>query len=325
MNEKMFLIFSLFILISVGTFSQDQQNFVKYTIIYENFDIRRISSPADPTGPNAIAFDNDGNLFITNPLGRQIFKFNNTFGYEETLSLERDMFGLNNADSIYYRNGNVWGNSGNHISLINKSENRKYQIDIVNLQSKYILRQNAFYLTENYFFHYLEDGGIICIPHPGMNSNENLSKVLKNEEVRALFEPGSGYDMDGLTMDDKYRLFRDGKLVNRDYYNWMDYWMDQYGYDDPREFNLDTRHKDIPLWRNGYNQAYYMGDDANGNSYWRSLSDYIYVFNDNGWCIKEIKYNDFYHLPTVHPNGDIYFMKWGEEQNSVELYKIPNT
>jgi hypothetical protein len=141
-----------------------------------------------------------------------------------------------------------------------------------------------------------------------------------------MFESDSGYDMDGLTMDDKYRLFRDGKLVNRDYYNWMDYWMDYHNITDPISFVQNNNQNGKPLGRDGWAYAYYMGEDAAGNIYWcKQFNNSVTVFNEQGWCFEEIEYQSSSFLPTVHPNGDIYFMKWGEEQNSVDLYKIPNT
>lgn len=119
-----------------------------------------------------------------------------------------------------------------------------------------------------------------------MDQETNEANFRDLEQTIKLFEPGSGIDLQGLTMDEKGQLFLNGLK-----YYWPGTVVGKYKYQ-----ILD-------------NDNVYISD---GEKKIR-----IYTKTDNS--------SEFDESTAIHPSGDIYFLKYNKNTDKHILYRIENT
>lgn len=320
MNKK--LLICLFLTTAMFIFADEyhsyDQELVKTFPIGSGSGEMRIDlmAPSD-TGPSAVAFDEKGYLYISDILNSRVLVYAPGFElekelvdlygvYAKQLVVSRDNYLLTYSYHFSFRIDNFQGEKKAAVYL----RNSEYR-NTINPVSSYIYAKDI-------IFGYLKDGQIISIPGAGTNSKENLKKILDNEETHALFEEGSSYDLDGLVLDDKNRLFLNGELLTRDYNIYYYYWKNRH-----EDVEIEQPKLDITMTAEDYlkGSVTYLGKDKDGNVYWnRSMG--ISVFDKNGVLLDvflptQLKSASY---PTVHPSGDIYYLFYDEE--NIYLYKI---
>ena len=165
----------------------------------------------------------------------------------------------------------------------------------------------SFYISNTYFA-WDDDGLIYSIVNPGPNHEHNNRRILNTDETVRLFQEGSEYETDGLTIDRNYRLFQDGQLVTRSYRQFIEHWRTIYG---ERYTRIDD-HEAIVLGPSQNMQ--FMGTDQDGNTYWSS-SRLITVFDESGIALDTFEFDRRISniTPAVHPSGDVYLFEWDIE------------
>jgi hypothetical protein len=114
---------------------------------------------------------------------------------------------------------------------------------------------------------------------------QNKANYRNPEQTKKLFLPGSGVDLQGLTMDEKGRLFVNGKQVYLTVQNVGDY---RYQY----------------LQNNFYINA-------------TGKSETVVSVQTNP--------DEILESTAIHPSGDIYFLKYNKATDTHILYRIENT
>jgi len=271
-----------------------------------------LSTPYD-NGPSAISFDANGKLYIVDIVKyRLVVFYNNKFvnEYYNLFSCKSRQLEIREDYLISY---------GDQCISIDNIDFRKKAIVYLNesIYKDEIPNITNIIFTDDIIFLYLKNGSILSISNLGLDWEENNKKILGHNETEALFEFGEKYNLFGLTIDDKKRIFLNGELLTRNYEAFYKYW---------EEINIDMKdHKFIPLKPEYSDNAIFIGKDVNNNFYWDIGLSHIYVFNKNGLVLELFKYNkkrEYKTLPAIHPSGDVYFLDYDE--NGVYLYRVKN-
>ncbi|WP_156809991.1 hypothetical protein [Spirochaeta africana] len=159
---------------------------------------------------------------------------------------------------------------------------------------------------------------LVSITNPSVDPAVNRASLRSTEETRALFLPDSGYDLEGLTIDEQDRLFLYGEPATLDYQVFLEYWQEQH-----RAAGNDEVLEQLAGWpsRVSMRGTRYVGRDADRNWYWNDHMAMI-VFSPQGELL------DFFVFaeqkvsarPAVCPEGNIYVMHYAEE--SVDIYRV---
>jgi len=164
----------------------------------------------------------------------------------------------------------------------------------------------------------------MSIINPGPNSDENNRNILNQEQTLALFNEPEKYGLEGVTIDDRNRLFIDGELQTKDYKTFYSYWMEQMDFSDPDDYRLSEIHKYRPINIKSAEYVHFLGIDNIKNMYWRAGNKTILVFDDSGRIKFRFEF-DFLKSktqPAIHPSGDVYFLDYDTE--GVYVYRIQN-
>jgi hypothetical protein len=271
-----------------------------------------VPDPMSTNGPSAFDFDQYGNLFILDSHNFKVKKLIN-FKIISEIQLSSD-YGYNDAYLFEVKNDGFLFSEAPYTAF-KTDENNKI---LVHAGSNFpILKQKTDYSLfiehNNYIFQYLNDGGIVCF-----YSDKGVTKMLENEAVHNMFKPGSGFDMKGLTIDSKNRLFLNGELQTRDYGTYIRYQKEK-----DANYSLNKKHKYM-VFSAEQSQVSLIGKDKAGNIYWNVMNNDLIIFNSSGFVIEKLKYNQNKSktLPAVHPSGDIYFLDYDEKE--VRLYSVQN-
>jgi hypothetical protein len=253
--------------------------------------------------PTGMIFDRRGFLFFSDTDRGIIIVLNDTLDFVRSIDNSYSYAGIDYTDGFLFQS---YRQFRQYISWDNHNLSIK-----MDLRGRLGERNSSVFYQMHSFF-YDGEGNIYCIPDPGPDYatfDDDRATVYQNEEVVALFEPDSGVDMKGLTIDEDYNLFDfQGNLVVRDLGRFYDYWS---RIEDLDERNLtDTPAEEIYTY-----PSQFMGRDANNNYYWSNYSAVI-VSNNRGQILDLFLPNDTSKSetrPAVHPNGDIYFLDYDDE------------
>lgn len=271
----------------------------------------------DRHGPTAIAFDEEGYLYICDSWNFRINRYNADFNYEYTIKYNSPNM-LNGADQLFVYDNMLYGIGRSSSAMLGDfNGNIYFSIKFLNLPIQYSRISKDNHINYNrYFFFYNTNGNINCVPPPeDYATSWGAWKVLNNNQTRALFDAEIP-ELAGLTIDDKNRLYMNGKLYSRNYSLFHEHYSSLYS-----GWEHDNRHIIIPIPKSISESVYYIGSDRSGNTYW-DLGGLVRVFSAEGWVKHIFSYSvdNLSMLPAIHPSGDLYFLKYDPE--GMYLYKI---
>jgi hypothetical protein len=273
-------------------------------------------------GPSAICFDEDGNLYIEDYWKNRIAVFNSEFEYIKQLLDKHDSRrDFEKSDLLEIYNKKILKHYIGFRLIIYSMQNQ-FEVYFTGTKYKDVIKSIPFVYSNDIIIISLRDGNIMSIPNLGPDWEENNKKILDYEETKALFKPGAMYNLKGLTLDDKNRIFLNGELLTRDYKVFYEYWKERFsrcGYEDNKKYLLSN-------WVSSKSASdmTYLGRDIADNYYWKCMYKYIAIYNpiQSFFYFFEYYYNKSKTLPAVHPSGDVYFLDYDE--NGVYLYRVKN-
>lgn len=319
-------IFLLLLIINVSLFSEELQFELINQITDERleWDLEEQGS-GESNGPSGIVFNENGELYIASAKKALLLKYSNENGLETVLSPEQRN-AVTFASNLYTENHQYWGVdiNGTAYGWYNSETDSQYFVDFMTSSMKDDVLMDSYYMSENYFFHYLDDGGIICIPNPTLNNSENLRRTIRNDEVIALFNERSIDELDGLSIDENFYLYLDGNFANYDYYHYVSYWARKHGFVSFEEYRNDQRNKEMVTPIENASYMTYIGRDRLGYVYYRVHNSFIDIYKD-GWCVKSFSFNAAGLAPTVDFEGNIYKFNLNiENEYNITLYRALN-
>jgi hypothetical protein len=268
-----------------------------------------------PEGPGAMFFDDKGRLYISDDLSGRVQVFTEKGKFVSELKLkgraDRSVTGMIQDSSFI-----GYGNDGNAILEIWDSSGEKHVYVYFNELpvDRYI--KSYFYYGNVLFFHDGE-GRLFSIVNPSLDEAANRKNFRNTEQTRKLFQPGSGFNLKGLTLDSEDRIFLNGELQTRDFAAFFSFWAKLYKNEKSKLTKTGSYY--------GLSSASYMdfiGNDRNSNWYWYIGRKYVIIHNKDGAVISELEIDPEKSriIPAVHPSGDVYFLSYDDK--GVYLYKI---
>jgi sugar lactone lactonase YvrE len=289
------------------------------------------------TGPSAISFDKNDNLFISDILAERLVKYDSAFNFKEEY---RDGY-ANSANQLFI------SDDGEFITLIHTTiavddanGKKKFIVALLDSPFKNQIPSNPdFVYTDNSVYFRLKSDELININNPSKDNKKNMEKASKATQKNL---NGSTNDpnksMSGNNQNDTLKIEKlnsedviisDDKVKTRDFAIFNKYWKKkreeekQLNRNSVQPSEQESNIYDLNKIPSGY--FTYVGKDMAGNYYWDINWSRICVFNEKGSLIQYFRYgkNKSKVLPTIHPSGDIYFLNYDEK--GVYLYKIPKT
>jgi hypothetical protein len=262
---------------------------------------------------------------IRNILGEKLIKFSNTFKVLEEI---KDCFASRTSRLFISEKGELISINPRSFVVENSDGDTIIYIRFDKSQYKYKYEMYKYIYDGNNVYIKLRDGNYICTENPDTDWENNLYKIrdpleTKNKLIAAKKRYLEGAS-DELYMDEKNRLFKGNKFITRDYQKFINYWTEKHEQDNKLMQELQYHKIELPegLKFNEIKNLRYLGEDNDENIYWGYWKHHILIFDKDGWCIEGIDYDrdKTKCLPTIHPNGDVYFLDYDAE--GVYLYKI---
>lgn len=218
-----------------------------------------------------------------------------------------------NSNVINYNNI-ILGYNNDYINAFDKNSLGSFKFNITTYDFKIFRNYKDIYYQDNTLFIFDKDYKLWAIKNPGLDMEKNRKNIINEDET--IKEINSG-KFKGLSIDSKNRLFLNNKLMTVDIKTFTDY---------SREIRTVTN-KPLISFENSEDlyitgDASYIGSDIDGNKYWYQGSALL-IFNTNGWPIEDFVVSEWEKVdtyPAVSPEGDVYFMNYGEDK--VTLYKV---
>jgi hypothetical protein len=189
----------------------------------------------------------------------------------------------------------------------------------VNFSDRYPVNDDirSFFYYGNVLFFHDGEGRLFSIVNPSLDEAANRKNFRNTEQTRKLFQPGSGFNLKGLTLDSEDRIFLNGELQTRDFAAFFSFWAKLYKNEKSKLTKTGSYY--------GLSSASYMdfiGNDRNSNWYWYIGRKYVIIHNKDGAVISELEIDPEKSriIPAVHPSGDVYFLSYDDK--GVYLYKI---
>lgn len=262
-----------------------------------------IGSAMEPTGPRI--YHNGGDFLLVDQVKARTILLDNNFDFKEVYN-----FNLPDAATYYYDNVYLNFRSLSGIGVIKDNE-------VMGVISFYDFKQlnkskSAYYHEDTLFIHD-KDNNLWSITDPGNDIAENRSKLKGEEETLKLFDNNGYY---GLTIDEDKQLFLDGELKSMDYGAFYFHFKKKYS-----PSSLYSNYK-FEIKATAASNMKYLGQDADGNTYWIQADFSIVIFNSEGFLHHIFDFDSSMSdsIPTVTPEGDLYFVD--HFPNVVKLYKI---
>lgn len=256
-----------------------------------------------PRGP-AIYYSND-HLIISDQLSNRTIITNKDYSF---LAIEDKCFF---EDLVSVQNGIEVGINYYGVRI---RDNGELIVEISSSDIPFMNTVNSALYYEKYLFIHDKNNKLLCIKDPSMDVNKNKSSVINEEETIKLINSGV---LKGLTIDSEKRVFVNGELKTLNYPTYIKYWTSRNpditgsirGYDYTSEF------------LKGFKFDQYLGVDLDNNYYWGYWGA-VMIFSMNGYFLDLFLYDQKLSdaFPAVSPDGDVYFIKHGEDK--VTLYKI---
>jgi len=255
-------------------------------------------------GPSLFFLEND--LIVHDEAGKyRTVLLDTDYSFKETYD-----YCIYNSTFYNFNNTILGMNSYNGIKIV---ENKEIISDISFTNLSFLRNNKDLYYQDNTLFIFDKDNNLWGIKNPGLDNDENRKNIVKEEEIIKEITEGK---YKGLTIDSKKRLFLDGELQTINIITYFDYLKDKTNTDLPI---LNKKNKE-----NFYisNNTVFIAKDNKGFSYWYKNNRILIVSDKNIPVIdylitKEFRLDTY---PAVSPEGDIYFMKYNED--NVTLYKI---
>lgn len=237
-----------------------------------------------------------------------------------TIFLNKD-FTFNKIHNGSFYNMNVVKFSDAFIGI--NPSNLKYIDSSKGWDTKFSSSQDVYSILQGYkdvyyqddtLFIYDKDFKLWAIKDPSLDNDKNLANIIKEDEIIKEINTGKYKD---LTIDDEKRLLLNGKLQTTNISTFFKY----------TEIKEGIK---LPLFEKGNkenffirNNASFLQRDHDGNTYWY-YNNRILVSDIKGIPQHNILLNKVFFIPSypaVSPQGDIFFLNYGEDK--VILYKIP--
>jgi len=331
-KRSLFIFFLL--LVNIYLHSISDYRIVKVVLLKEfNYgskdnEIGYFSTPYSEKGPsteyycNGLGFDFDNNIYFPDTANKRFYIIDKDLEFKQNIFFDNPYgiqlkFLTNNLIFIYNNN------CGFAIVDIEKKEllARVYLSKKDNY--KFSNTEDNFIYYDNTVFHWTNNGEIVSFVNPGLEGNKSFTPP---EETRKNIKKKK---YKGLKNDDQDRLFLNGKLLTRNYYQFITYWMEKHKNMIPPSNSIDFEYGSYKF-TSGFT---FCGEDNNGNTYWAdSIFDY-YIFNKDGWIIDKflVEKSDFKghrssnFPPTIHKYGDIYLILRIHTENKYDFIMIPRT
>lgn len=283
------------------------------------------ADPDNTKGPNGILFLKTGQLVIADTWNERLAFFDEEFNFVKNIMVTQ---GTKNLLSFHFSkvdSGFLSSYMFDRYALVsNSGEPIFYYTFQFHPLSEDINSRSDQVVYNGYFFKKTNDNRIFCIIPSQEFNNEDMSNILWDEDVYAMFDEDSEYDLEGLTIDENGIFYLNGELYTQNYRTYIQYWMLKYSYTDIQDFRNDQRHSIKPLHMD-LTGIRYCGVDSKGNTYWKVGTKWIQICDKNGIVLERIEYDRSRSsvIPTVSPDGDIYFLKSSPEDH--KLYRIRRT
>lgn len=260
-----------------------------------------------PGGPG-VMFVGDNLIIIDQEKLRSIL-VNEVYSFEEVYDM-----GLYNEKSIVTQEYILGYNSSEGVTILSRKNPFELISQIKTTDITITNQAIDYYYHSGILFIFDKQRTLWSIKNPSLDSEENKRNLLNEEDTLKLFDRG---DIDGLTIDSDKRLFLNRELLTIDFETFHLYHKKLNNYDP-----WLSEYKDINATEEASKSMTFIGKDSDGNYYWDNGGSSIAVFRNNGFLFEFFLYDDSHSstMPTVSPEGDIYFMHHAPEL--VTLYKI---
>jgi hypothetical protein len=258
----------------------------------------------DPA-PTGIVFDADDNLIVLDFLNERIVKFTSDFQFVSSFNNPEvegaKWFG-------YLASNNIFTSLEDYGDLQILSTNGKQIVEPLTNISFYA---DLFFLNDFiFFFDNRRNLTVYDIVKSTFHNIEDLTLSEFPEVVDAL-------EQNNLRLNSDRFLVEDTNVYTRNYKFFIDYWTD---FQD--ENNLVKPYNSFRFNEDSQTISMYLGKDKYGRTYWSRRNKYISVFDENGWCIKTIKFPWVNTVPAITSEGQIFAFEYFKEDDLV-LYEIP--
>jgi hypothetical protein len=266
-----------------------------------------------PNGPTAMTFNENGELFISDPLNERVIKLDEHLEYS---SEYKNLQTANVVAPYYAKRDYLYSFHDGEILIDYIQGDRIIKITVDLQKSIYsnLYSSGDFVIFNDIFLTRLTNGKIIGILHPGNNINTNNQNILSEEKIGSILEI---LKLKNLQVDDKNRIFIDGLLQTNNYTTFYNYLDEKIGNRINSKMRLNW---DISKLNN--NEMIYLGTDKDRNVYWHGGFKWIYVFNQEGilLCLFSYDFSNTKIVPALHPSGDVYFLNY--DSDTIQISKI---
>lgn len=172
----------------------------------------------------------------------------------------------------------------------------------------------SIFYYKNILFIHDKNGKLWSIKNPELDQKKNKINLLSEENTISLIKKG---DLQDITIDDKKRIFLNGKLQTKNITNYYEYKI--------KLRKNDSKPKLDKNYTEDYfisNNAIFIGSDNDNNIYWYFNSG-VLVSNEDGWPIMVFTISDQKKVssaPAVSPDGNVYFLQHSPDK--VTLFKV---
>jgi len=281
MIKKHIAIFFIMFL-AIGIYAQTTSS-IQTLHLFENMKTKGnlfyIENPYSATG-NGLGISPEGRIYIFQCDQKLIYELdNNTFNaieiYDFHLPAES---GFTNISELYFE---LSTSIYTHVAINRETGEYRFKVNVYPIEPEryfYYEKSDILFFVDNKYKLY-------SIVSPSMDQEKNKTNYRDHEATMKLFEPGSGVDLQGLTLDAKGFLY-----VNGIKYYWHGV--------------QEGKHK------------YQIVDNK-----LVSISDGIKSFTLSTVSSD----NEISESTEIHPSGDIYFLTHYTSTNKHILYRIENT
>lgn len=254
-------------------------------------------------GPTAMAFSDNGFLYIVDNRNKKIIKYNSNFVFiSEIIVLDNNLL-----DPFYPNQFRVVGTSylyyqlNGLTALIDESGGVKWIVSYPH-DSEFIFENYNYYYDEknDLFFHYFNNNEVLCVPKPSVVSSDNM--ILRNHVKINEY----------LIANNIFDVFVDlNNIVKKN--------------NDMKKFDSQTLYN-IPI-RPARNL---IGIDSSNNMIWDYELNRLTVKNRGKVTAAMVYYNktnvtiNRSVFPAVHPCGDIYWLEYSYGEQKIALKRIQN-
>ncbi len=315
------IVYAMLFIVSVGSLYAQSTSYNEYLMILVHqfslgsstgeLRVYDASSMSGYPGPTSLTFLRDNRILIVDVWNERLSIFNDEFEIQEEIHTTNGR--LVAGPFHYFADENViigtsmpdtWAGidlEGDVFFRMSKTDSP--------LPNNYF---RSYWYHNDVLFIHDRDNCLVSIREPSPVSEENRQRFLDTDQTRALFEAGSGWDPQGLSIDEQDRLFLDGELVTLDFRTFSDYWYEVH----------DGDMSKLSAFGRRIGGDTFIGKDNQGYTYWDAAHQFILVFSADGKLIEWFRYdfNKSSTPPTVSPEGHVYFMN--STQDTIDIYRV---